>query len=107
MALGIKNKENLDNASAVQLKNKEDEMEHSSSSPLEISISESKTLTNPKMIGKAVLASPSVRRFARELGCNLSQVKGTGRKGRITQDDVQEYIKSCLSDSEQPADSGY
>ena len=34
-------------------------------------------------------ASPSVRKFARELGVTVSQVKGTGPKGRITQDDVQ------------------
>ncbi|SVE41514.1 uncharacterized protein METZ01_LOCUS494368, partial [marine metagenome] len=34
-------------------------------------------------LGKPVLASPSVRRFARELGCDLKQVHGTGPKGRI------------------------
>ncbi|MDQ3572970.1 MAG: dihydrolipoyllysine-residue acetyltransferase [Actinomycetota bacterium] len=38
--------------------------------------------------GSAVYASPSVRRLARELGVDLSGVKGTGRKGRITKDDV-------------------
>ena len=40
-------------------------------------------------LGKPVLASPSVRRFARELGCDLNKVNGLGSKGRITQDDVQ------------------
>ena len=43
-------------------------------------------------IGKPALASPSVRRFARELGCDLKLVTGTGPKGRITQEAVQEYI---------------
>jgi len=48
-------------------------------------------------IGKPVLASPSVRRFARELGCDLKLVCGSGPKGRITQEDVQEYIKGRLA----------
>jgi len=48
-------------------------------------------------IGKPVLASPSVRRFARELGCDLKLVNGSGLKGRITQEDVQEYIKVHLA----------
>ena len=48
-------------------------------------------------IGKPVLASPSVRRFARELGCDLKLVNGSGIKGRITQEDVQEYIKGSLA----------
>ena len=39
-------------------------------------------------------ASPSVRRFARELGVDLARVKGTGQKGRITDDDVKAFVKS-------------
>ena len=42
-------------------------------------------------------ASPSVRKFARELGVPLEEVKGTGTKGRITQDDVQAFTKSVMS----------
>jgi len=42
-------------------------------------------------------ASPSVRKYARELGADVSQVKGSGPKGRITQEDVQAYIKGILS----------
>jgi pyruvate dehydrogenase E2 component (dihydrolipoamide acetyltransferase) len=42
-------------------------------------------------------ASPSVRKFARELGVDLTQVKGSGPKGRITQLDVQGYVKSVMS----------
>ncbi len=41
-------------------------------------------------------ASPSVRRFARELGVNLSRVKGTGPKGRITRDNVRDFVKTTL-----------
>ena len=44
-------------------------------------------------LGKPVLASPSVRRFARELGCDLNKVNGSGSKGRITQDDVQNILR--------------
>jgi pyruvate dehydrogenase E2 component (dihydrolipoamide acetyltransferase) len=42
-------------------------------------------------------ASPSVRRFARELGVDLLQVKGTGPKGRVARADVQSFIKQALS----------
>ena len=42
-------------------------------------------------------ASPGVRRFARELGVDLTKVKGLGPKGRILKDDVQSYVKSSLS----------
>ena len=48
-------------------------------------------------------ASPSVRRFARELGVNLPQVKGSGEKGRITRDDVQNFVKQALA---QPRGAG-
>ncbi|NRA61108.1 MAG: pyruvate dehydrogenase complex dihydrolipoyllysine-residue acetyltransferase [Psychrobium sp.] len=42
-------------------------------------------------------ASPSVRRIAREFGVDLTQVTGTGRKGRVLRDDVQSYVKYELS----------
>lgn len=47
--------------------------------------------------GKLAHASPSVRRFARELGVPLGEVKGTGRKGRVTREDVQSFVKGALS----------
>jgi len=46
-------------------------------------------------------ASPSVRRFARELGVPLEGVAGTGPKGRITQQDVQAFTKAVMSGSAQ------
>jgi pyruvate dehydrogenase E2 component (dihydrolipoamide acetyltransferase) len=42
-------------------------------------------------------ASPSVRHFARELGVNLPLVKGSGEKGRVTKDDVQNFVKQALA----------
>ena len=48
-------------------------------------------------------ASPAIRRFARELGVNLPLVKGSGEKGRVTKDDVQNYVKAALA---QPRSSG-
>ncbi len=42
-------------------------------------------------------ASPSVRKFARELGVDLARVAGTGPKDRITQEDVQGFVKQALS----------
>lgn len=42
-------------------------------------------------------ASPSVRKFARELGVNLTSVQGSGDKGRITFDDVRAYVKKALA----------
>ncbi len=42
-------------------------------------------------------ASPSIRRFARELGVDLSKVGGSGEKGRVTKDDVQNFVKKSLA----------
>ncbi len=55
---------------------------------------------------RVVPASPSVRRFARELGCDLSQVRGTGPKGRVLKEDVQNYVKGRLSDAPSAGLSG-
>jgi pyruvate dehydrogenase E2 component (dihydrolipoamide acetyltransferase) len=48
-------------------------------------------------VGNLPHASPSVRKFARELGVPLEELKGTGPKGRITQDDVQGFTKAVMS----------
>ena len=42
-------------------------------------------------------ASPSVRKFARELGADLAKVRGSGPKGRITQEDVQAFVKGVMT----------
>ncbi len=44
-----------------------------------------------------VYASPTVRKFARELGVDLRQVQGSGRKGRIVKQDVQSFVKRALT----------
>ena len=59
----------------------------------------------PHLPGANVLglahASPSVRKFARELGVPIDEVKGTGLKGRITQDDVQAFTRQVMSGTAQ------
>lgn len=47
-------------------------------------------------------ASPSVRRYARELGADISKISGRGPKGRILKEDVQTYIKHEISHREAP-----
>ncbi len=44
-----------------------------------------------------VYASPAIRRFARELGVDLTVVTGSGTKGRILKDDVRQHVKNRLS----------
>jgi pyruvate dehydrogenase E2 component (dihydrolipoamide acetyltransferase) len=51
-------------------------------------------------------ASPSVRKFARELGVALSEVPGTGPKQRITQDDVRHFVKAQMSGAGRAANVG-
>ena len=48
-------------------------------------------------------ASPAVRLYARELGVDLTRVTGSGRKGRITREDVQGYVKQALAAPAQAA----
>ena len=48
-------------------------------------------------------ASPSVRKFARELGVPLAEVKGTGPKGRITEADIQGFVKGVMAGAVQTA----
>ena len=47
---------------------------------------------------KKIFASPKVRRFARELGANVSLIEGTERKGRITEKDVKKFINNQLKE---------
>jgi len=51
-------------------------------------------------------ASPSVRKFARELGVDLARVQGSGPKGRILHADVQGFVKGALAKGARPPDKG-
>ena len=53
--------------------------------------------TEPAVAGSLAHASPSIRKFARELGVDLARVPGNGRKGRITQEDVQNFVKGVMA----------
>jgi pyruvate dehydrogenase E2 component (dihydrolipoamide acetyltransferase) len=56
-----------------------------------------------RLTSGAAHASPSVRRFARELGVDVGKVTGTGPKGRITQADVQAWVKGFIGGAVTPA----
>jgi len=56
--------------------------------------------------GRKPHASPSIRRFARELGVDLLRVQGSGPKGRISKDDVQRFVQAALRGSAPPAAGG-
>jgi pyruvate dehydrogenase E2 component (dihydrolipoamide acetyltransferase) len=54
------------------------------------------------MPGDAPYASPAIRAFARELGVEISQVKGSGRAGRIQREDISAYVKHALASGARP-----
>lgn len=69
-----------------------------STEPQETEGSESDYATLHTKPNKAIVyASPAVRRFARELGADISNLQGTGSKGRILKEDVQKFVKAQLS----------
>lgn len=61
-----------------------------------------------KQCGKAdkVYAGPAVRKQAREYGVDIAEVKGTGRKGRILKEDIQEHVKSRLATASSGSGTG-
>jgi pyruvate dehydrogenase E2 component (dihydrolipoamide acetyltransferase) len=65
--------------------------------PTAIPASAAGKLEVPVSTGGLPHASPSVRKFARELGVDLGLVKGSGPKSRITQEDVQVFVKAALA----------
>lgn len=72
-----------------------------SSTPARVNPTAALGPAEPAAPGHVPHASPSVRKFARELGVVLDKVQGTGPKGRITHEDVQSFVKSALSRVEQ------
>jgi pyruvate dehydrogenase E2 component (dihydrolipoamide acetyltransferase) len=60
----------------------------------------------PPVAGAKVHAGPAVRKQARELGADLSNIKGSGPKNRILKDDVQAYVKNHLQQAQQGGSVG-
>ena len=83
-----------DDAPAVQQKPPRDEAPVQPRPPLDASI---------VMPGDVPYASPAIRAFARELGVDIAQVKGSGRGGRIQREDVGGYVKHALASGARPA----
>jgi len=54
----------------------------------------------------APYASPAVRAFARELGVDVAQIKGSGRSGRIQREDITGYVKNVMTSGAAPAAAG-
>ena len=61
---------------------------------------------NIVMPGDAPYASPAVRAFARELGVDIQQVKGSARGGRIVREDIGAYVKHALASGARPVQGG-
>ncbi|WP_256363988.1 dihydrolipoyllysine-residue acetyltransferase [Rhodanobacter sp. C06] len=61
---------------------------------------------NIVMPGDAPYASPAVRAFARELGVDIHQVKGSARGGRIVREDISAYVKHALASGARPVSGG-
>ena len=59
------------------------------------------SMYEPPAAGSKVHAGPAVRKLARELGADLARVKGSGPKHRILKDDVQDYVKGQLQQTQQ------
>lgn len=68
--------------------------------------SAAESTTEPQKASGQVHAGPAVRKLAREFGVDLSQVSASGRKGRITKDDVQLFVKQRLNAPQSAAGTG-
>lgn len=86
----------------------EKQTENTKAEPLKPTASTTPQNTRPQVAPQAPLvvdeaafrdahASPSIRKIARELGVDLGKVQGSGRKARITKDDVKQYVKSVMT----------
>lgn len=69
--------------------------EHSGA-PVATNVNPVQHMPVPPSTGALVLAGPGVRRLARELGVNLDEVRGSGRKDRITREDLEQFVKQKL-----------
>ena len=53
---------------------------------------------------KKIFATPKVRKFARELGANIAEIEGSERLGRITEEDVKNFVNKNLNKSQTKED---
>lgn len=90
-------KENEPEESKKESEDKKEESDESKQSSNEIKSGEPKSSDDRNKYEKPVPASPTVRRLARELGVEISNVSGTGKSGRISEDDVKVYVKNVMS----------
>ncbi len=84
---------------SVNSAKKEEKVEEKAPTTIQAVAATSSTESTAVLTEKStkVYASPSIRRLAREIGVDLSFVKGTGRKNRIVKQDVRDYVKEQLN----------
>ncbi|MGH8239258.1 MAG: 2-oxo acid dehydrogenase subunit E2, partial [Steroidobacteraceae bacterium] len=83
-------------APAEPAKPKQPEQQAAAASPAPSAPTASRQPPTASADFSSVHASPSIRKFARELGVDLTAVKGSGPKGRVTADDVKAWVKQAL-----------
>ncbi len=89
-----------DSGDSAQAESRESKPEKKDSKP-EAAPQPQGSTYEPPAPGTKVHAGPAVRKLARELGADLTRVKGSGPKGRIIKDDVHAYVKSQLQQAQQ------
>ena len=102
-AMNATNKDSRADANTAQEKSKDQPIKIAASDNNQ---SSSAQLEQPVKSTLKAHASPSVRRFARELGVNLELITGSGPKQRIVKEDVQAFVKAALSKSQNPNNTG-
>ena len=106
----------VDQSSALEIDSGAENKQESKPSPADTSEKSSKPVSNTSVASKnavddvkpsgQVHAGPAVRKLAREFGVDLSLVKGSGVRGRVTKDDVQNHVKAALQNPQVAGGSG-
>ena len=91
-------KESQESKQPVERKETKVEQTQSATKP-----STASSVINTAQNSKNIYASPSVRRFANELGVDLSRVAGSGRKHRLVKQDIEQYVKAELAKTQSGA----
>lgn len=106
----------VDQSSALEIDSRAENKQESKPSPADTSEKSSKPVSNTSVASKnavddvkpsgQVHAGPAVRKLAREFGVDLSLVKCSGVRGRVTKDDVQNHVKAALQNPQVAGGSG-